>query len=152
MFRERKSCPGPCAEFVFPYKEKTRWVLTRANISFFLWFSCVSSDSIRRDTTKSLCIALIEKWHCDEIEFVFWHLETAKKTQTDVNGQVWLDPLFHVALFRRPTQFLIIFSYFQVRKRERERRKKPESVSLGWFLRMWIDRLDEFYFILFHFI
>jgi hypothetical protein len=49
---------------------------------------------------------------------------------------------------------LIIFSYFQVRKREREgeRRKKPESVSLGWFLRMWIDRLDEFYFILFYFI
>ncbi len=42
------------------------------------------------------------------------------------------------------------FVIFQVREREREgeEKEKPESVSLGLFLRMWIDRLDEFLLLL----
>lgn len=79
-----------------------------------------------------------------------------RNCEKDANGRKWSSLVGPAFPCRLVSSANTIFDYFQLfssqkkREREGERRKKPESVSLGWFLRMWIDRLDEFYFISFY--
>ncbi len=141
----------PCAEFVFPYKEKTRWVLTRANISFFLslflWFS---SRILFDETQRKVCVYRLDR------EMALWRnricLLAFRNCEKDANGRKWsslVGPAFPCRLVLSAN---IIFDYFQLfsSQKEREREKEKTGICKPRLIPPDVDRPVRW--VLFHFI